>query len=76
MVKTILIVALLVSAIGAPAPILHYSNTRGFAMFTDVPFLLGLLLQSVVAGGVMFFAVVIGGVVALAIGRALRWMLA
>ncbi len=71
-----MITGFVVSALGAPAPILHFSNSRGFEMFTDLPFIGNLLLQSMVAGGVIFGSVFVAGMVAMGIGRGLRWMLA
>lgn len=76
MVKFVFLMALITSVLGAPAPILYYSNTRGFAMFTDLPFFGGLLLQSAVTGGILFFAVFIGGLASIAIARGVKWVLA
>ncbi len=75
-IRMIVITGFVVSALGAPAPILHFSNSRGFEMFTDLPFIGSLLLQTMVAGGVIFGSVLVAGIVAMGIGRGLRWMLA
>jgi hypothetical protein len=74
--RIVIIVALISSVLGAQAPILHYSNTRGFALFTDPAFLGTLLVQSVISGGIIFFSVLIIGMTGIAVGRALKWVTA